>query len=169
MAAIARASELRRALPAEAGALSDLAIAAMASHGYGPELLAGWRTDLTVTSAQLRSLDVWTAWVAGELAGWGATAAWGRRCRLEHLWIVPARQRQGIGRILLHHLMAEAGAAGWTELEIESEPLAADFYLRCGARVAGVKRLTDGRQLPLFVLPLSERGDRNRPGELVRL
>lgn len=154
MASKGRPPELRRALPAEAGVLSDLAIAAMASHGYQPELLAGWRADLTVTPEHLRSLDGWTAWVAGELAGWGATAAWGRRCRLEQLWIKPAQQRQGIGRILLHHLMAEARAAGWTELEVEAEPRAAVFYLRCGALAAGVSSLSDGRQRSLFILPL---------------
>lgn len=145
---------LVRAEPGQAAALSELAFAAKASHGYGPELMAGWREDLSVTAGYLRSQFVWTVRVEDELAGWGGTVGWGRRCRLEHLWIAPSQQGQGIGRILLYHLLVEARAAGWKELEIVSDPFAAGFYQRCGAYSAGVETLPGGRQLPLLLLPI---------------
>jgi len=146
--------ELARADPGQAAALSELAFAAKASHGYGPGLMTRWRGDLSVTAEYLQAQVVWTARVEGELAGWGGTVGWGRRCRLEHLWIAPSQQRQGIGRILLYHLAVEARAAGWEELEIVADPFAAEFYQRCGAQPAGAETLPDGRRLPLLILPI---------------
>lgn len=146
--------ELARARPGDAAGLSDLAYAAKASHGYSPQQLQTWRPDFTVTEAFIHTHIVWVARREGELAGWGATVAWGRRCRLEQLWIRPLWQRQGIGRILLRHLSAEARNAGWIELEILSDPLAAEFYRRCGAQTAGDEVLADGRRLPLLLLPV---------------
>ena len=152
MKTLRRNLELARAQPGEASDLSRLAFAAKASHGYGADQMAAWRTDLTVTEVFLEAHVTWVARLDGDLAGWGVTVAWGRRCRLEHLWIAPAYQRQGIGRILLRHLAVEARAAGWTELEILSDPLAASFYQRCGAQSAGDVALSDGRRLPLLLL-----------------
>lgn len=150
-----RQIELRRAQPGEAGALSQLAFAAKASHGYSHQLMTEWKPDLTVSAEYLQSNITWTVLLQGKLAGWGGLVSWGKRCRLEHLWIVPAAQRQGLGRILLTRLATEARIAGWREMEIISDPLAAGFYKRCGARPAGVETQPDGRRLPKLALSLA--------------
>ena len=67
---------------------------------------------------------------------------------------VAGRQRQGIGRILLRHLANQAHGAGWRELEIVAEPLAAEFYHRCGAQQAGEEVSSEGLLLPVFLLTL---------------
>ena len=145
---------LARAEPDSAPALTCLTQAAKASWGYRPEFLAAWREELTVDAEFFRAHIAWTITLNGELAGWGAWVAWGRRCRLEHLWIAPAYQRQGLGRVLLRHLAQEARATGWRELEIVSDPFAAPFYRACGAQAAGEFETGPGRILPVFVLAL---------------
>lgn len=137
-----------------ASELSALALAAKASHGYGPERLSAWRAELTVSAEYLQTHTVRVAYWGQQLAAWGAVSDWGRRCRLDHLWVAPAHQRQGIGRALLSHLAATAQSARWTELAILSDPLAVGFYQRCGALPAGEELQSDGRRLPLLILPL---------------
>jgi len=143
-----------RADPSLAPDLSSLAFAAKASHGYGPERLSAWRTELTVSAEYLQTHTVRVAYWNQQLAAWGAVSDWGRRCRLDHLWVDPAHQRHGIGRALLSHLAATARSARWTELAILSDPLAVGFYQRCGAQPAGEELQPDGRRLPLLILPL---------------
>lgn len=134
--------------------LSALAFAAKASHGYGHERLSAWRTELTVSPEYLQTHTVRVAYWDQQLAAWGAVSDWGRRCRLDHLWVDPAHQRLGIGRALLLHLAAAARSARWTELAILSDPFAVGFYQRCGALPAGEELQPDGRRLPLWVLRL---------------
>lgn len=110
------------------------------------------RPDLGITPEYLRTHVAWMVLRDGVPAGWGALAAWGRHCRLEHLWIEPDQQFQGLGRRLLDHLAAGAWAAGWMELEIFSEPRAVGFYERCGAVQVGEHRSPDGVCLPRLLL-----------------
>lgn len=154
MSTTQRELELSRAAPGQAAELNALAWAAQASHGYGPERLQAWSAIHAITDDTVSTHPIWIARWDGILAGWGATMAWGRRCRLEHLWIAPGHQRQGIGRLLLGHLASEAHVAGWRELEIVSEPLAAGFYQRCGAEPAGEEVSPEGFRLPVFLLDL---------------
>ncbi len=76
---------------------------------------------------------------------------------LEHLWILPERIGQGIGRALFQHAVERAAARGATSLTIEADPHAEPFYLHMGAtRVGAVTSEVDGqrRELPLLVYDL---------------
>jgi GNAT superfamily N-acetyltransferase len=54
----------RRALPAEASTLTQIALAAKQSWGYPPEWMAAWRADLIITPGYIVSSPVWVAEVA---------------------------------------------------------------------------------------------------------
>ncbi len=158
---------LARAAPAAAPALDRLARAAQRSQGYSPEWLAEWGEEVVVTAEVIHHAVAWTLHVGNEFVGWGAWVAWGRRCRLEHLWIDPPSQRQGWGRLLLSHLAQEARAVGWTALEILSDPTAVPFYRACGAYPDGEIQTAPNRILPRFILSLSVTHPHPRPPGLL--
>lgn len=129
---------LRDARPADVPRLGDVARAAKAHWGYPAGWLEAWRTELTITPADLAR---WTVRVAddgaGTALGFAATAVASPRWELGHLWVHPAAMGRGIGRLLLRDALRSAHAAGAVGLAIVSDPHAAAFYLRCGARPAG--------------------------------
>jgi GNAT superfamily N-acetyltransferase len=71
---------------------------------------------------------------------------------LSHLFVMPDDFRLGIGRTLFHSAVALARDKGATHISILSDPNAAAFYeklgaRRCGEAPSGVERT---RMLPLF-------------------
>ncbi len=129
---------IRDATPADAARLSGIAHAAKAHWGYPAAWLELWRAELTLTAADLARLTVRVA--AGDDGaplGFAATSTAGSpRRELEHLWVDPAAMGRGVGRALLRDALRLAHEAGAVGLSILSDPHAADFYRRCGARPA---------------------------------
>ena len=156
---------IRPDMPIHPATLSDLpqlaalAMASKAVWGYPPELLAQWRDDLTLTSADLGRWRVRLMRDEQGIAGFYALAPDAADWRLEHLWIAPRALRQGLGRRLLAHAARVARLAGAREIAIEADPQAELFYLaqgavRVGARAAPIPG-APGRALPLLRLPLN--------------
>ena len=143
-----------RAESSETYALTELAQSARATIGVSSEQIVAWDEEILIDPVFFQSHVVWTLTDRGTLVGWGAWIGRGRRCRLEHLWIRPERQRQGLGRLMLIHLAQDARAAGWLSLEFVAAPSAVPFYRACGARAAGVVEGRPGRILPVMVLEL---------------
>lgn len=148
----------RRATAADAETLSGLAQRAKAGWGYPTAWLAEWRPPLTLSSADLATLDVVVAEEPAGIAGFYALArsrestAW----TLEHLWVEPSFQRRGWGTRLLAHAVAAATAGGATVVRIESDPNAVPFYVGAGARPVGERFTTVAgtpRRLPLLEIP----------------
>jgi ribosomal protein S18 acetylase RimI-like enzyme len=128
---------IRPARAVDAPRLSGLAFAAKASWGYPPEWLEQWRSDLTVTPEYL---DVHRAWVAereGAIAGVCVRAVHDRHASIEHLWIAPDQQRQGVGRALMNVALDAAAECQAQRVEVESDPFAEAFYAGLGARRIG--------------------------------
>ena len=78
--------------------------------------------------------------------------------RLEHLWVLPKAMRRGVGRALFVHAVERVRASGFETLEIESDPNAAGFYERMGARrVATTITELEGRlrELPVLVYEIT--------------
>ena len=124
---------IRRARPDEAAVLSTIAQAAKAHHGHTPEVLAGWRAELTVAPADIAAHPTLVAEIDGEVAAFCMVVGGA----LEHLWVLPRWMRRGLGRSLLAAAVDLARAAGTAELAIDADPDAETFYLACGARRAG--------------------------------
>lgn len=150
---------IRRARPADSSELTRIAHASKRHWGYPDEWLELWRESLTVDPAYLETREAWVALVDGTPAGFTAIARHDDRWELEHLWVLPERMGQGLGRCLLAHAAAGAREAGATYLLIVSDPYAEPFYLRMGAiRVGEEASLPTGRRLPVLTLDLGSGG-----------
>ena len=71
-------------------------------------------------------------------------------CWLEDLFVEPDAMGKGYGKRLFEHAQQMARAAGYSEIQWESDPNAEAFYLKMGAERIGEKHslLIKGRVLP---------------------
>ena len=106
---------------------------AKAHWGYSPEAMEGWRSQLAVTSEELRVRTSAVARVGGELAGFYTLARVNDAWELDNLWVLPRFMRRGIGRALVADALRAAREGGAREVVVDSDPNAGDFYLACGA------------------------------------
>lgn len=155
------AFEMRRCTARDAPSLTRLARASKASWGYPDELLALWDADLTLDPAFVERHEVCSAVAGAEVVGFYAVTGDGPTREIEHLWVAPGWMGRGVGRLMVEHLVARARAAGVEELRVVSDPNAAGFYLRMGARQVGEQAsVPAGRRLPVLAIRVS--GDATR-------
>jgi ribosomal protein S18 acetylase RimI-like enzyme len=140
--------------------LTRLAHDAKASWGYPAEWLRAWREDLTITAEYVRLNHVLVADTGDGLAGVAALEHVRGEAVLEHVWVAPRHQRQGIGEALLRQALAVASQAGDRVVRVTSDPQALGFYERLGGRLAGnLPAPMPGmpeRTLPVLELPVPE-------------
>lgn len=165
----------RRARPVEASLLTDIARAAKASWAYPEEWLKEWAPELAFSAGYIASNPVFVVEVRDGSRDGVDEGAFDREPvgvvaledgksgpEIVHLWVLPAYQGSGLGRILVERAVREAHARGWPSLRILSDPNAAPFYERMGAvRVGSHPAPVAGRprELPVFSLPVDPDGD----------
>jgi len=134
--------------------LTAIAFAAKRHWGY-PELwMRSWTHLLTIEPRTITEQETYTAYLEGEAVGFHSLSRALDRMSLEHLWVLPKAMRRGVGRALFVHTVERVRALGFETLEIESDPNAAGFYERMGARrVATTVTELAGqrRELPVLV------------------
>jgi len=145
---------IRPGYPSDAGVLSDLAVRAKATWGYPSDWLEEWAPQLRFTEATFRRCAVFVAEEGGRISGVVALASGPSTGagEIEHLWVDPDVQNQGVGRALVAACLAAAREAGVTWIRIESDPGARPFYERLGAVYEG--------EVPA---PIRDRRDRTLP------
>jgi GNAT superfamily N-acetyltransferase len=144
---------IRRAVAAEAEALSALAHAAKRHWRYPEAWISLWRRDLTLTPEFIERHPVYCAVEGDDLVGVYALVFSGADCELEHFWVAPARMGAGVGRALFEHAVERCRAIGARRLRISADPNAEGFYRRMGARRVGeVPSTPAGRTLPRLEL-----------------
>jgi GNAT superfamily N-acetyltransferase len=148
--------------PSDAETLSAIAWAAKAHWGYPPHWMKQWREQLTITPEFIVANETFAATIDGQIVGFHALLETAENLRLEHLWVLPERIGQGIGRNLFTHAVERATLRGARRLTIEADPNAEPFYLHLGAvRIGATTSEIDGhrRELPLlaFDLPCGRR------------
>lgn len=154
---------VRAARPDECDALSRLAMRAKAHWGYDAATLAGWREELTITPATLADQAVRVAALDGDdrPIGFYVLQTDGDRAELAHLWVEPTFLRRGVGRRLLEHALDAAARGGARSVGVDSDPNAAAFYARLGARRTGATSAPvpgdPRRTLPRLELAVRER------------
>jgi ribosomal protein S18 acetylase RimI-like enzyme len=145
---------IRRAIPADAPRLSDLARRAKAHWGYPVEWLAAWQRQLTIEPQYITEHCVLVAETTGELAGMCALEDRGQWWSLEHVWVDPDNMEQGVGRTLVEAALSVARGSRPGRVLCEADPHAAGFYRKLGARQVGVVPASmpgaADRVLPLF-------------------
>jgi GNAT superfamily N-acetyltransferase len=153
---------IRPARPGEAAALTRICIRAKAHWGYDATFMAAAARLLEIHESEIRAGGVLAALrnAASATASGVAVVVPRRRpgwCELSHLFVEPESFGLGIGRALFSAAAALAKDRGATHLSILSDPNAAAFYSKLGARLcgeapSGVER---NRMLPLFEFAIS--------------
>lgn len=146
--------EIRRAAPEDAARLTVIARAAKAHWGYPAAWLTTWEPMLTITPDYVGRAIVFVGTRGGAPIGFYALEPREDRWSLEHMWIEPGEHGRGAGRRLFAHALDTVRTLRPGVLIIESDPFAAGFYARMGARQTGdVAAPMDGdadRRLPVF-------------------
>jgi GNAT superfamily N-acetyltransferase len=141
----------RPARPDEGVALTELALRAKAHWGYDEGFLDAARMSLTIDAETLRSARVFVAERDGAVVGFHGLLGEPPCGQLEWMFLEPHAIGHGYGRAMWHDAMERAGAAGFTELLIESDRFAEPFYLAMGAaRIGATASPVDGAPLPLL-------------------
>src|SRR5689334_23191370 len=95
--------KIRRATVEMADALSRLAYMSKQHWGYPAEWMDVWRPSLTITPRMILQNEVFTAVASEGPIGFYLLSRHDSEATLDHLWIDPARLRQGLGRALFEH------------------------------------------------------------------
>jgi GNAT superfamily N-acetyltransferase len=145
---------LRPAVPAEADALSRLALRSKGHWGYDEEFLAACRVELTLRPEQCDGVHTVVAERGDALLGFYRLAGEAPVAELADLFVDPTVIGRGVGATLLADAVDRARALGVSRLVIDADPHAAGFYVRMGARRVGSVASSSivGRQLPRFEL-----------------
>jgi GNAT superfamily N-acetyltransferase len=144
----------------DAATLSAIAWAAKEFWGYPARCMEQWR-QLTITPEFISANPTFSAILRRQMIGFHALLSIPDGLRLEHLWVLPERIGQGLGRMLFLHAAEQARAEGASRLTIEADPHAASFYQHMGAiQVGSTTSEIDGspRDLPLLVFDLTKSG-----------
>jgi GNAT superfamily N-acetyltransferase len=101
------------------------------------------------------------AWLSSEMVG---TAAWSPgegmspTARILAVFVRPLFTGEGIGRLLVNHVEAEARTAGYRALEVSTTLNAMGFFEELGFRVVrnGDWALPEGREIPVVFMRKAE-------------
>jgi GNAT superfamily N-acetyltransferase len=149
--------QIIRARPEDSEKLTEIAHAAKRSWGYPEHWIRIWRDVLTLRPEFIAANIAYCAIEDEGVIGFYLLTTESHGLHLDHLWIVPAAMRRGIGRALFGHAANEAKSLRFAEIKIEADPNAEGFYRRMGARRIGVNVTAiegNRRELPLLVYEL---------------
>jgi GNAT superfamily N-acetyltransferase len=131
------AMAIRPARPAEAEALSELAVRSKGHWGYDDQFLEACRAELRVTQARCDGTHVLVAERDGKLVGFSELSGEPPAGALDKLYVDPAAIGIGVGGQLLQEAREQACRLGFAWLTVDADPNAEGFYVRFGARRIG--------------------------------
>jgi GNAT superfamily N-acetyltransferase len=152
--------EVRRAVPSEAAALSELARRSKGYWEYSEEFMRACEEELTYRPEQIDNGDLsfFVGEVDGRVAGFYAI----RRTspleyELEALFVEPKLVGQGLGRALVDHGKSTVRSLGGECLLVQGDPHADGFYRAVGGEQIGMRESASipHRYLPLFRISVS--------------
>jgi GNAT superfamily N-acetyltransferase len=129
--------QIVRAKPENAETLTEIAHAAKRHWGYPERWIAAWRDILTMRPEFIAANVAYCAMEDGRIVGFYVLTTENDGVHLDHLWIIPAAMRRGIGRALFEHAVGQARTTGFDSITIEADPNAEPFYERMGAKRVG--------------------------------
>jgi GNAT superfamily N-acetyltransferase len=152
---------IRPARPGEAAILTALCIRSKAHWGYDSSFMEAAERLLRIGESEIGAGGVLVALTADMPCGVVALVPLRRPqwCELSHLFVAPESHGRGIGRALFEAAIALAAAWGAGYVSILSDPNAAAFYAKLGARRCGEapSGVTRNRMLPLFEFAVARR------------
>ena len=150
--------KIRAARCSELGLLNELCLRSKAVWGYDDDFMAECRAELSISVEELEQTDVAVAERDDRIIGVAQVKIEGQDAELLKLFIEPDAIGAGAGRALFDWTCTVARTAGAHNLLIDSDPYAAPFYRRMGARDIGLapSGSIPGRMLPMLALCLIE-------------
>jgi GNAT superfamily N-acetyltransferase len=146
--------QIVRAQAFDAPRLSRIAVEAKRALAYPEDWIDYWRNELSISPSRVLSSETYCATLDGKIAGFYELRRNQRFVELEHLWVLPRHQRRGIGLALFAHAVERARECGFKGFVITSDPNAAGFYKKMGARqfdTLCTEVQGQVRELPMFV------------------
>lgn len=146
----------RKAAPAEAQALTELALRSKRAWGYSDHFMTLVMPDMIVHPEYLRDEYGIVAEEGAELVGYAIVRIDGNAAFLRDLFVEPACFRRGIGSALFAAAAQYARLNGATTLRLGGDPNATGFYQRLGMVKIGEEPSIAGlgRMLPVMELDL---------------
>jgi ribosomal protein S18 acetylase RimI-like enzyme len=149
--------QIRRALPEEAGVLSQIAFSAKAYWGYPMRWMEIWKPQLTFSPEYFEQNESWVAVTKDNPIAFctlqeKAGSAW-----IEDLWVSPESIGQGVGKRLFLYAVELARRRGYQTLKLEADPNAVGFYEKMGMYQIGERHSeveNQPRILPIMELKL---------------
>lgn len=131
---------IRRAHPADANALTVIAISAKRHWGYPERWIEIWRPQLTFSPQYFEENESWAAVMNGAPVAFYTLQEQQGNAWLENLWVLPEWMGRGIGKRLFLHAVDMARQRGYTLLQLEADPNAVGFYEKMGMRRVGERQ-----------------------------
>jgi len=137
--------------------LSALCMRSKAVWGYGDAFMEACRGELTITLRDLRETHMQVAEEAQGIVGLVKVKVDGGDAELLMLFVDPVSIRTGVGKILFNWAVEIARSLGAQQMNIDSDPGAAGFYRKMGARYldSTPSGSIPGRLLPRLLLDLA--------------
>jgi ribosomal protein S18 acetylase RimI-like enzyme len=145
--------DIVRARPEDAEMLTAIAHAAKRHWGYPERWIEAWRDILTMRPEFIAVNVAYCATEDDNIVGFYVLTTESDGIHLDHLWIIPAAMRRGIGRALFKHAVDQVRKSGFDLIKIETDPNAEGFYERMGAQRVGTsvgEVEGEKRELPLM-------------------
>jgi GNAT superfamily N-acetyltransferase len=149
--------QVRPARAGEGPALGALMLRSKAYWGYDDAFLAKCREVLVIPEPMIAAGGVFVAEHDGVVVGVAAVVDEPPEVELDVCFVDPDAIGTGVGRVLVAAAKDRARAAGATAMRVHSDPNAAAFYARLGARHVGERasEIDPDRQLPLLRFDLT--------------
>lgn len=161
--------KIRRAFPEEEDVLTRIAFAAKRTWNYPEHYFDVWANELTITQEYILCNTVFVFEKEGVIAGFyslvlvvddffAGKVLVEKGYWLEHLFIDPVFQHQGIGQRLMEHACIYCRENQIKDLKIFVDPHAVGFYEKLGAAfLRNSPSSIEGRDVPVYWLKIWER------------
>lgn len=150
---------IRRALPSEVKHLSELAFRSKSYWGYSDRFMQACLKELTLDQCYIESNPTFVIEVERSTVGFYSLEHVSvSEAELGYLFVEPTFIGKGYGRKLIAHAQQEAWHLGYSQLIIQGDPNAEQFYRAAGGSVVGTRKSTSipDRELPVFRIDLRE-------------
>lgn len=147
---------IKKAITADADALTQLTVRSKSHWGYGERQIETWRDELTLTEAYLDDNHVYKLIVDRLLVGFYAFNAENETdVKLQFLFVEPKFIGAGYGKMLLLDFLDRIKGSLFERILVDADPNAEKFYAKFGFQVIGqLKSTIKDRFLPIMELRL---------------
>jgi ribosomal protein S18 acetylase RimI-like enzyme len=149
--------QIRRAIPEEAGVLSQIAFFAKAHWGYPKRWMDIWKPQLKFSPEYFEQNEGWVAVTNDKPIAFYTLQEKAGNAWMENLWVSPDFIGKGVGKRLFLHAAELSRQRGYATLQLEADPNAVGFYEKMGMVRIGERRSeveNEPRILPIMEMKL---------------